>query len=113
MSLELLDEQADYAERVAELSGLDHDVLRAWVAAASGPGVRVLGGGYLEADERPRWYPSIEHAARAMARRLEQLELPARLTTAGPLGQLLAIGEHPDLPGDPVTLIRSYQAAVT
>lgn len=90
----LHDDQERYAESIAARTGLQRDVLRAWVGAVSGAGVYRAHHDYLAAGA----FPDVERAAAHAAELAERAGL-VPLNVLGPLPQLVAIGQHPSLPG--------------
>jgi hypothetical protein len=95
---------ARFADTVAALARADPHVIRAWIGTVVGYGIHRPDHSYLGPAA-----PSVEHAARRTAARIAPLELH-RLH---PLAQLVAIGDHPDLPGRRGELIDAWADIAT
>lgn len=102
----LSDDQARFADRVAELSTIDPAITAAWVAAASSS--TTTGHRYLEPDHPG--FPSSEHAARSAAVKIRTGPLLARLN-AGPLALMRAIGDDPAWPASFDSIINVWASS--
>lgn len=92
----LCEDQARYAATLTRETGLDRDVVRAWIAAASGPGVYRADHQYIAPAGV---FADTDSAARATAQLLERRGHQG-LALVGPLPQMHELGDDPELPGE-------------
>jgi hypothetical protein len=90
-------DQAAYAAQVASATGLDTDVVRAWIGAESGWGVTKPTHNYLNIGPG-RQYPTVDQAATAAAQLVGSSSNYAGIRSAipaGPAAQVDAIQQSP------------------